>query len=56
MLRPYDDLLPESKTAIADATIPQAKLNAIVGATDVYVDPRYGRWDPATNSVVALSS
>jgi hypothetical protein len=56
MLRPYDDLLPESKTAIANATIPQAKLNAIVGAADVYVDPRYGRWDPGTNSVVALSS
>lgn len=56
MLRPFEDLLPESKTAIASARVPQAKLNAIVTAADIYVDPRYGRWDPDTASVLTLTS
>lgn len=56
MLRPYEDLLPESKTAIASASIPQAELTAIVNAADMYVDSRYGRWDPDSASVVALTS
>jgi hypothetical protein len=56
MLRPYEELLPESKVSLANAALPQAQLSAIVGAADVYVDPRYGRWDPDSASVVALSS
>jgi hypothetical protein len=56
MLRPYAELLPESKTAIANASVPQAQLTAIVSAADVYVDPRYGRWDPDSASVVILST
>ena len=56
MLRPYDDLLPESKSLIASASVSQDRLDAIVDAADVYVDPRYGRWDPASGSVVALTS
>jgi hypothetical protein len=56
MLRPYEDLLPESQVSIANATLPQAQLSAIVGSADVYVDPRYGRWDPDTASVVTLTS
>lgn len=56
MLRPYDDLLPESKSLIANATVPQDRLDAIVDASDIYVDPRYGRWDPETGTVVTLTS
>lgn len=56
MLRPYDDLLPESKSLIATATVSQDELDAIVGASDIYVDPRYGRWDPETGTVVTLTS
>lgn len=56
MLRPYDDLLLESRSLIAGTLVSQEQLDAIVDAADIYVDPRYGRWDPATGSVVALSS
>ncbi len=56
MLRPYDELLPESQISIASASVTQEQLNAIVDAADIYVDPRYGRWDPASGSVVTLSS
>lgn len=56
MLRPYDELLPESQNSIASASVTQEQLSAIVDAADIYVDPRYGRWDPASGSVVTLSS
>ena len=56
LMRPYDELLPESQTSIARASVTQAQLNAIVDGADIYVDPRYGRWDPASGSVVTLSS
>ena len=56
MLRPYDELLPESKTLIAGAVVSQDQLDALVAAADIYVDPRYGRWDPASGSVVTLTS
>ena len=56
MMRPYDELLPESQTSFASASVTQEELTAIVDAADIYVDPRYGRWDPASSSVVTLSS
>ncbi len=56
MLRPYDELLPESQNSIASASVTQEQLSAIVDGADIYVDPRYGRWDPASGSVVTLSS
>ena len=56
MMRPYDDLLPESQSLIASATVSQDQLDAIVDASDIYVDPRYGRWDPETGTVVILTS
>ena len=56
MMRPYDELLPESKSLIATATVSQDQLDAIVDASDIYVDPRYGRWDPETGTVVILTS
>jgi hypothetical protein len=56
MLRPFDDLLPASKSLIATAAVPQAQLDAIVDAATIYVDPRYGRWDAASGSVVTLNT
>lgn len=56
MMRPYDDLLPESQARIASASVTDDQVAAIVGDTQVYVDPRYGRWDPDSGSVVPLSS
>ena len=56
MLRPYDELLPESKSLIANATVSQDQLDAMVDGADIYVDPRYGRWDPETGTVVTLLS
>jgi hypothetical protein len=56
MLRPYDDLLLESQSLIAGTLVTQDQLDAIVGTADIYVDPRYGRWEPGSGSVVALSS
>jgi hypothetical protein len=56
MLRPFDELLPESQTLIASSIVPQERLDTIVDDADIYVDPRYGRWDPASGSVVALTS
>ena len=56
MLRPFDELLPESQALIAGAVVSQDQLDALVDSADVYVDPRYGRWDSATGSVVALTS
>ncbi|HEY0519342.1 MAG TPA: peptidylprolyl isomerase [Ilumatobacteraceae bacterium] len=56
MLRPFDDLLPESQSKIATASVPQAQLDAIVDNANIYVDPRYGRWDATTGTVVTLTS
>ena len=56
MLRPFDDLLPESKSKIAGAVVSQDQLDALVSDAKIYVDPRYGRWDPHTGAVVTLTS
>jgi hypothetical protein len=56
MLRPYDELSDESKKVIASASVPQTELDAVVDAADIFVDPRYGRWDPASGSVVEMIS
>jgi hypothetical protein len=56
MLRPYDELSDASKKLIASASVPQKELDAVVDGADIFVDPRYGRWDPATGSVVELVS
>ncbi|MEP7112628.1 MAG: peptidylprolyl isomerase [Ilumatobacteraceae bacterium] len=56
MLRPYDELLPASQALIASASVSQDQLDAIVDAASIYVDPRYGRWDPASGAVVTLTS
>jgi hypothetical protein len=56
MLRPYNELLPESQSLIASTSVSQDQLDEIVDAAHIYVDPRYGRWDPDSGSVVTLSS
>ena len=48
--RPFDELTP-ADAATVTATIDSANRLATV---DVYVDPRYGTFDPATGQVVAL--
>jgi len=55
MLRPFEDLLPESQSLVASTVVKQDQLDALVDNADVYVDPRYGRWDTATGSVVELT-
>jgi hypothetical protein len=56
MLRPFDELLPESQSLVATTVVSQDQLDALVDSANIYVDPRYGRWDPGTGSVVALTS
>jgi hypothetical protein len=56
MLRPFDDLLPESQAQIATASVSQDQIDAIVAGADIYVDPRYGRWDAVSGTVVTLTS
>jgi hypothetical protein len=47
-IRPFNTLKPESQRLVA--------AQAIVATASVYVDPRYGRWDPSSASVVPLNS
>ena len=47
-LRPFAALQPASQQLAA--------AQAITADASVYIDPRYGRWDPASVSVVPLSS
>ncbi len=56
VLRPFDELKPESQSLIASASISQDQLDAILDGAKIYVDPRYGRWDPEADSVVPLTS
>jgi hypothetical protein len=56
MLRPFDELLPDSQALIASSVLQQGQLDALVDDADIYVDPRYGRWDTASGSVVALTT
>lgn len=56
MLRPFEELLPESQSLVAGTVVSQDQLDALVDGAGVYVDPRYGRWDRDTGAVVALTS
>ncbi len=56
LLRPYDDLSFETQAAVSAAVLPSDQLATIFADTQVYVDPRYGRWDPGSGSVVSLTS
>lgn len=50
LLRPYADLSAATRTALSKT----ASLGTAAQHANVTVDPRYGRWDPATGTVVAL--
>ena len=54
LLRPYDELSFESRAASLRPACTE-ELRHGRRAT-IYVDPRYGRWNPETLSVVPLSS
>jgi hypothetical protein len=55
-MRPFAELSASAQSEIAGATISQDQVAALVAQSKVYVDPRYGRWDPATGSIVPLTS
>lgn len=52
--RPYDEIADSLNALYAQDSAPELLFAAFVAGTDIRVDPRYGRWDTATNSVVAL--
>ena len=56
LLRPYDELSFETRAAVGAASLSESQLAATLADAKIYVDPRYGRWDPVTLSVVPLSS
>jgi PPIC-type PPIASE domain len=56
MLRPYADLLPASQALIAKTGVPVEQLKVVVNAAKIYVDPRYGRWDPDSSAVVTMTT
>lgn len=51
--RPFDEV-GESLGALYEQAGGELLYSAFVDGLDIHVDPRYGRWDPATSSVVAL--
>lgn len=52
-LRPFADLGPQQQAAFAQTLI-TAELKKRLDAAKVYVNPRYGHWDPASATVLAL--
>ncbi len=56
LLRPYDDLSFETQATVSAAALPSDQLTTIFADAQVYVDPRYGRWDPDSATVVSLTS
>lgn len=51
--RPYDEVA-ESIDALFAERAGELLLSGFLATADISVDPRYGRWDRATNSVVTL--
>jgi hypothetical protein len=56
LLRPFDELQLETQSLVAGASVSQDQLATILDTAKIYVDPRYGRWDQDSDSVVPLSS
>lgn len=56
VIRPFDTLLPTEQLSVSPDVQKQVadELNKRLQGADIYVDKRYGRWDPASSSVVAL--
>jgi hypothetical protein len=55
LLRPFDDLTAAEKVGFAQKEI-SAELKARLAKSKVFVNSRYGRWDVATATVVALGN
>lgn len=53
LARPYDEI-SESLGALYEAQPGQMLLGAYLATVDIRIDPRYGRWDPFSKTVVAL--
>lgn len=53
LLRPFSDLTPDDRAALAQPQV-AADLSTRLAATTIYVNPRFGRWDAASVSVVPL--
>jgi hypothetical protein len=50
-------VINDALTSVASSgTVDSSTFDQAVTGADAYVDPRYGRWDPATGSVVPLTS
>jgi len=54
LLRPYDELSAESRASVAAASIGESQLASLYADARIYVDPRYGRWNPISQSVEPL--
>lgn len=56
LLRPFDDLSDETQAIVTAAAIGDRQLAQLYADAGIYVDPRYGRWDPLTQSVQPLKA
>ena len=58
-ITPLSDVAPQLKAAILGPqrqALVQKELSAVANRLGVHVNPRYGRWDPASDKVVAPSA
>ena len=51
--RPFDEVAEPLEALFAEQA-GELMFAGFLASTDVQVDPRYGRWDPLTSTVVAL--
>jgi hypothetical protein len=54
VIRPYDDLSDAAKLVLARSAMNLVRLPELLAEADVYIDPRYGVWNPATAEVDPL--
>lgn len=54
LLRPFDELPSSVRSQFMSARI-AVEVRALLAATDVHVNPRFGEWDKATAAVVPLA-
>lgn len=55
-LKPFAELAADSQQQVASSLVTDADLAAVFEDAEITVDPRYGRWDAATFSVVPMQS
>ena len=56
LLRPYSDLSFQARAVVAAASVSEPELAKLLAGAHIYVDPRYGRWNAESLSVVPLTS